>query len=127
MANILIIDPEERSRVRLARLLERAGHVVRFSSCGASAEKVAESWPLDLLITALTLQDMNGLRLFRRLVTKVGWTRAIVFSKASDPVLLEAREEGVLAVLTLPLRDAEVREAVAVALATPRPWGRHVA
>lgn len=127
MANILIIDPEERSRVRVAAVLEQAGHDVRFAPSGAAATRVCETWEFDLVMTALTLPDMNGLKLIRHMVARAGWMRTIVFSDPGDPVLLRASEEGVLAVLTSPLRAPQVLEAVAVALATPRPWGRHVA
>ena len=127
MANILIIDPEERIRIRLSRLLERAGHEVRFAPNGAAAERAVRNWTFDLALTALALPDTNGLKLLRQLTARVGWMRAIVFSTPNDPVLLRARDEGVLAVLTLPLAESEVREAVVQALAKPRPWGRHVA
>ena len=127
VANILIIDAEERRRLRLARLLEGAEHQVRFAPSAAVARKAVEEWPVDLVVSALALPDTNGLRLFRELTTAQGWIRCVVFSNADDPVLIRAMEEGVLAALALPLAEAQLMSAVTAALAKPRPWARHVA
>ena len=89
---ILIIDDELDMTYLFASLLSRAGYKVECAGDAASALLKLESNSFDLLITDLSLPDMNGLELLRRVRGIDEDVPVIVFTgrDAPGPALLAA-------------------------------------
>ncbi len=119
---ILLVDPEERSRGRLSRLLEQDGHQV--VPCGSAIEAVRllRADPPDLAIMELMLPQIQGYQLCRRIKSsgRYGHIPVILMAR-TDPedlhdheLLSQYRADEVLA---RPIGLEELRVAVAAAAA----------
>jgi len=67
MARILVIDDEDQIRALLRRVLEREGHQVLETEFGREALRIAESQPIDLVITDIMMPDTDGLEVITAL------------------------------------------------------------
>ena len=67
MAKILIVDDDENNRLLLTTLLEHMGHRSLEAATGATALATAASERPDLVIVDLSLPDIPGVELIRRL------------------------------------------------------------
>ena len=67
MGNVLVVDDDGNNRLLLRTLLESAGHAVREAADGGAALSAAADEPPDLVIVDLSLPDMPGVDLIRRL------------------------------------------------------------
>src|SRR5262249_25712910 len=67
MARILVIDDETQIRVLLQRVLESEGHEVFDTRDGREALTIAESQPLDLVITDIMMPDTDGIEVITTL------------------------------------------------------------
>jgi CheY-like chemotaxis protein len=95
---ILIVDDVADARDMLARLLRLDGHDARTAEDGEAALAAVESDPPDLVLLDLTMPDMDGLEVLRRLRDRPGGGRSVpvvMFSAVPDPRLAdEARRLG---------------------------------
>jgi CheY-like chemotaxis protein len=95
---ILIVDDVADARDMLARLLRLDGHDTRTAEDGATALASVESDPPDLMLLDVTMPDMDGLEVLRRLRDRPGGARGmpvVMFSAVPDPRLAdEARRLG---------------------------------
>ncbi len=67
MADVLIVDDEEHNRLLLATLVRAAGHVPLEASSAEVALQLAERDRPALIVVDLSLPDMSGAQLIRRL------------------------------------------------------------
>lgn len=120
MAKILIVDDANFSRRALRAVLEPAGHeIVEASSGLAALEQYALSKP-DLVLLDLTMPDLNGLEVLKRLRELDPAARVIVASAdIQSGTQAEARELGACAYLTKPFHPATVLTTVQTQLETP--------
>ena len=67
MGKALIVDDDQNSRLLLATFVQHAGHTALEAESGAAALRIAADELPDLVIVDLSLPDMNGAELIRRL------------------------------------------------------------
>ena len=65
MANVLIVDDDQRLLEATAALVESAGHTVRCAGDGEHALRLARAEKIDIVLTDYTMPLMNGLQLAR--------------------------------------------------------------
>ncbi|WP_201699643.1 response regulator [Paraburkholderia hiiakae] len=65
MANVLIVDDDQRLLEATAALLESAGHTVRCAGNGEHALRLARAERIDIVLTDYTMPVMDGLQLAR--------------------------------------------------------------
>ncbi|HVY29983.1 MAG TPA: response regulator [Polyangiaceae bacterium] len=76
---VLVIDDEQLVRMQLRRSLERSGYQVEEAPNGVSGVAANAAQPADVLIVDLTMPDIDGVEVVRR-VRAAGSTAAIVLS-----------------------------------------------
>ena len=82
---VLIVDDNERFRVRVRRLLETAGYaVVGEAADGASAIEAVRRDPPDVVLLDMRLPDMSGLAVAERLAAEPG-APDVVITTTYDP------------------------------------------
>lgn len=64
---LLVVDDEAGLRRLLSRTLDRLGYDVTVAEHGRAALEIAERLPLDLIITDITMPEMDGFELLQRL------------------------------------------------------------
>ena len=67
MATVLIIDDEDNNRLLLSTLLKHAGHTPREAATGQAGYEAAISDRPHLIVVDLSLPDMSGVELLKRL------------------------------------------------------------
>jgi DNA-binding response OmpR family regulator len=67
MANILIVEDNEMNRDMLSRRLARRGYAVSCAMDGQTGLRMAQSEVPDLILMDVTLPDVDGLEITRRL------------------------------------------------------------
>ncbi len=66
MLRILLAEDDESMRVYLTRALERVGYSVVAVDRGTAALPLLESEPVDLLLTAIVMPEMDGIELAQK-------------------------------------------------------------
>lgn len=106
MAKVLIVDDEENNRLLLATLLEYAGHVALEASSGLAGAQTAASEKPDAIVVDLSLPDMSGVELIRRLRSDsrtAGSTIALYTASQLTPAIEElVRTYDIRAVIPKP-------------------------
>ena len=115
MANILIVDDEEMDRLLGRTFLEDAGHTPVFASDGDSALRVYEANDIDVVVTDLSMPNLDGLQLIQRLLEMDPDARIIAVSGAADK-LGKAEGLGALGALMKPVLPEDLVTAVQKAL-----------
>ena len=83
--HVLVADDSEVSRALLRRLLTRNGYLVHEAEDGATALRVAEQFPPDILLLDLRLPDIDG-------STVLGYLRA-KFDPIQLPIIMVSAED----------------------------------
>ena len=94
---ILIVDDNEDAASMLEAAFEMMGHEARCAATGASALAMAEAFAPDVVFLDLSLPDMDGFEVARRLRASPGLDRAMLVALTgwSDPAIAaRARAEG---------------------------------
>jgi CheY-like chemotaxis protein len=89
---VLIVDDHEGMRRALTRLMRTWGHTVAVASDGATALSQVESFHPDVVVLDLSLGDMRGIDLGRRLRERFVPSRLVLiaFSATTDAGIREA-------------------------------------
>jgi DNA-binding response OmpR family regulator len=92
---ILLVDDEPELRGLAALVLQRENFTVLVAGHAAEALSVAQTTPIDLLITDIHMGDenMNGLELARLLRSKNPGIGVLVMSGTPDSEILAAQDE----------------------------------
>lgn len=122
MARILIVDDDEMDRVLLAEVLHQAGHESIFSPNGATALRVLEKKPVDVVVTDIVMPELDGIALIEKIREEDPWARVIAISGASDVNLEMAGNSGAMAVLKKPVDPEELVQAIDKALEDHDTW-----
>ncbi|MFN8637562.1 MAG: PAS domain S-box protein [Chloroflexota bacterium] len=112
----LVVDDEPQLARMLATMLDRLGHSAITASSGEAALELLEAEPVDLLVTDVGMgPSMNGWELVERargrypdlqMMLATGWGASITPE--------QARAHGLLAVLSKPYRQADLRRVLAL-------------
>lgn len=113
---ILVVDDETQIARVLRRGLSARGYEVQTASDGEEALSVFSQWPADLVITDLSMPQMGGLELCRRL-RKLSQVPIIVLSvKGEEKTKVEALDAGADDYVTKPFGIDELLARVRAAL-----------
>lgn len=120
----LVVDDNATSREILAQMTKNWGMSAETAGSGAEALAILsreeeKSGGPPLLIVDARMQDEDGFALVRRIRTKSAWRHypVILLTAAGAPEdAVRARSLGVAAFLTKPVKQSELKEAIAAAL-----------
>jgi CheY-like chemotaxis protein len=109
MSKILIVDDDFGMSEMLGAVLADSGEIVK---AGNGLEALGEiRRGVDLVITDLSMPQMDGMELLERIRSKPDWkTRVIMMSGNGGDWIQRAKEIGVNAVIHKPFGILEVRE-----------------
>lgn len=88
-ARVLLVDPGERTRRVIARMLQGAGYRVRAVGSAEDALEALEETTPDLLITELALPGMTGVRLLAELGERQPELRTVALATVDAPPTLD--------------------------------------
>lgn len=111
--HVLVAEDHPINRELVAAQLQRLGHRCRIAADGAEALHIAETWPVDVLLTDLHMPVMDGHELIRALRERGKPMRIVAMT--ADVMASErdrCLDEGVDAFVTKPLRLATLRDAI---------------
>jgi two-component system response regulator HydG len=118
---ILVVDDQKNMRATTALLLRSEGFVV--AECGTGEEAIAllGGTPIDLMLTDLKMEPMDGLQLLKRAMDIAPQTQVIVMTAhGSIETAVEAMRRGAYDYLTKPFKDGELVHRVTKALERAR-------
>ena len=120
---ILIVDDEPQITRVLRRSLTTHGYDVRSAADGESALETLGDWPPDLVVTDLSMPNMNGLELCKRL-RSISQIPIIVLSvRGEEQIKVEALDAGADDYVTKPFSMDELLARIRAALR--RAPGQH--
>jgi len=121
VALVLVVDDEPGIREMLRAVLRADGHLVRAAASGEEGLGVLSREAVDLLITDLSMPEMDGVELLRRSSTVSPETPAIVITAfGSKETAIEAMRHGAVNYLEKPFNVEEMRLHVRNALSARR-------
>jgi len=121
MAEILVVDDEDRVRSILKIMLESKGHTVHQAAHGGKAIEVLEKTGMDLVISDIRMDEMDGKELLSR-IKNADYACPVVFitAYASMESVIEALRLGAADYLVKPFEEEHVHLAVERALGMGR-------
>jgi two-component system KDP operon response regulator KdpE len=105
---ILIVDDEQEITLVLRSGLTKHGYDVRVAGEGEAALDLFQAWTPDLVITDLSMPNMNGLKLCQRLRETSGVPIIILSVKGDEATKVEALDMGADDYLTKPFGMGEL-------------------
>lgn len=120
---ILVVDDEPQITLVLRSGLQKHGYDVRVAAEGESALELFQAWTPDLVVTDLSMPNMNGLELCRRLRTITSAPIIILSVKGEEKVKIEALDAGADDYVTKPFGMAELVARIRAALRRSPPAG----
>jgi two-component system chemotaxis response regulator CheY len=112
MARILVVDDDEFERTLSRTILQDAGHELRFAPNGEVALRIFKSQKFDVVITDLSMPNLDGHELIKELRALDPDVRVIVISGMSAEKLERAAVLGASFVIAKPYTPPQVLEAV---------------
>jgi PAS domain S-box-containing protein len=103
-ADILVIDDDGPVRAALVGMLSAAGHRADSASCGAEGLLKMESRRFNLVLTDLSMPEMDGLAVAGEIRRRWPKTKIVLATGYALPAHLEADRERVDAVVTKPIK-----------------------
>ena len=64
---VLVVDDEEAARYSIGKALEAAGYAVEVASTAGEALKIQESFNPDVILTDISMPEMNGIQFIQQL------------------------------------------------------------
>jgi two-component system KDP operon response regulator KdpE len=111
-AKILIVDDEPQITRVLRTALSTQGYSLRIAANGAEGIEAVHSWKPDLVITDVSMPQMNGIELCRE-IRAVSQIPIIVLSvRSHDPMKIEALDAGADDYVTKPFSILELQARV---------------
>ena len=119
---ILVVDDRPVALNATSRLLELEGHTVRSASTGHAAIRVAREFAPDLVLLDISLPDISGYEVFRRLKASEALVRTVFVALSGHGYeeRLRARQVGFDAYLMKPFDIKEVDRLIAINLVQNR-------
>ncbi len=106
--NVLVVDDEPQITRVLRTSLSGQGYAVRTASDGDEALEIMRSWPPDLVITDLSMPNMAGLELCRRIRMKAQMPIIVLSVRGEEKVKVEALDAGADDYVTKPFNMNEL-------------------
>lgn len=88
-ARVLLVDPGERTRRVIARMLQGAGYRVTSLASAEEALRSLDELPTDLLIAELSLPGKTGVQLLAEVRLRVPALRAVMLAAVEAPLTLD--------------------------------------
>jgi DNA-binding NtrC family response regulator len=109
MANILVVDDEERMRHLLSIMLSRRGYQVAQAGDGVEALEMIGTTPFDMIITDIKMPRMDGVELLKK-VMLMDIPSPVVFITAFATVesAVEAMQQGAVDYIIKPFEEARI-------------------
>jgi CheY-like chemotaxis protein/anti-sigma regulatory factor (Ser/Thr protein kinase) len=121
---VVVVDDERDLAVMLARMLQGEGHEVHVCTRGAEALELIEQEQFDVLLTDVSMPDMDGWEVARRVkAVRPELPVAVVTGWGSQLEGIDLEARGVDFLLGKPFTVAAARELVARALSQPADAG----
>src|SRR6202140_1992946 len=118
---VLVVDEEQEITLVLRSGLAKHGYDVRVASEGEAALELFQAWTPDLVVTDLSMPNMNGLKLCQRL-REISSVPIIVLSvKGDEASKVEALDAGADDYVTKPFGMGELLARVRAALRRGAP------
>ena len=125
---ILIVDDEPQITRVLRRSLTTHGYDVRSAADGESALETLGDWPPDLVITDLSMPNMNGLELCKRLRSFSQIPIVVLSVRGEEQIKVEALDAGADDYVTKPFSMDELLARIRAALRrAPEPHSEDTA
>ena len=119
---ILVVDDEPEITLVLRSALTKHGYDVRVANEGEAALELFRAWPPDLVITDLSMPNMNGLKLCGRVRALSQLPIIILSVKSDEAAKVEALDLGADDYVTKPFGIGELLARVRAALRrSPEP------
>ena len=113
---ILVVDDEQQITLVLRSGLAKHGYDVRVAAEGESALELFRLWTPDLVVTDLSMPNMNGLELCRRLRSTSSVPIIVLSVKGDESTKVEALDSGADDYVTKPFGIGELLARVRAAL-----------
>ncbi|PYS83166.1 MAG: hypothetical protein DMF67_09995 [Acidobacteria bacterium] len=108
-ARILVAEDESNLRLVLQKELQRMGHDVRVAADGEAALKLLEEYNVDVLLSDISMPNMDGMELLRRVHQRPNPPEVIMLTgHATVESAIEAMKLGAYDYLSKPYRIAEL-------------------
>lgn len=118
MRKILLVDDSSFQRKTVGKMLQAMGYEVIAAENGQVGLEKAESEHIDLIITDLLMPVMDGISYLRGLKSRKLTIPTIVASAdVQESSKTECLRLGAKAFLTKPVKEADMKKAIATALA----------
>lgn len=116
-ASVLLVDDDPALSELLAIRLESHGFDVTLASSGHAALRQLANGPVDVVITDLRMEHMDGLALNQKLQAQYpGLPVVMMTAHGSIPDAVDAIEQGITAFITKPINSEELLAAIDKAL-----------
>src|SRR6266568_2285180 len=106
--NILVVDDESQITRVLRTALAAQGYTVRTAGDGDEALEVMREWTPDLVITDLSMPNMGGLELCRRIRSKMAVPIIVLSVRDEEKPKIEALDSGADDYVTKPFNMNEL-------------------
>jgi two-component system KDP operon response regulator KdpE len=113
---ILVVDDEQEITLVLRSGLAKHGYDVRVAGEGEAALELFRAWPPDLVVTDLSMPNMNGLKLCQQLRTISAVPIIVLSVKGDEATKIEALDAGADDYVTKPFGMGELLARVRAAL-----------
>lgn len=113
MAEILVVDDEEKMRHLLSIMLERRGHSISQAEDGVKAFDMVRANSYDMVITDMKMPNMDGIGLLHRIQShKLSCPVVFITAFATIDSAVEAMREGAADYITKPFEEERIMLAV---------------
>jgi AmiR/NasT family two-component response regulator len=117
MRKVLLIDDHEASRKNLVRVLIASGfQIVGEATTGAAGLDLASARTPDVILMAVGLPDLDGIRAARKIMQSNPRPIVLVTSHHDGATIDRAKRSGVMGYLIKPLRESELLPAIELAI-----------
>ncbi|HLT29757.1 MAG TPA: sigma-54 dependent transcriptional regulator [Myxococcaceae bacterium] len=122
---LLVVDDQRNMRATTALLLRREGHLVHEAAGGEEALELLASEPVDVMLTDLKMEPMDGMTLLGRALAQSTATQVVVMTAyGSIDSAVEAMRMGAYDYVTKPFKEGELVYRVRRALERARLQGK---
>jgi two-component system response regulator HydG len=111
--SILIVDDEEEHARATAEVLERVGYTCQTTTSGKAALDMIQKNPVDIIITDLVMQDVDGMEILEAAKEKLAEVEVIVLTGyGTVESAVQAMQKGAATYLKKPVNMEELRAVV---------------